>query len=159
MPLVGPFATQGEALAACGKSGSTSKSGSSSRSTSSRSTSTSGSPALGGVVSCCGRALNATVFATAAAWTGTLVMTWDGTYWKGSKALPCGETLWLRMGTACALEFSCNGSGWNACTNLGGVTTCNPLFSSTGWTANMDNFGAGCVVGLCGTITGITIGE
>ena len=111
----------------------------------------------GGTVSCCGRPLAATLYASLSGGEGTLTMTWDGTQWAGSKVLTCGETLHLRYSTACQLAYSCNGSSYQAASG-GSAPVCGPPFSHGVFTCDMDNGLVGCVAGSCGSIS-VTVSE
>lgn len=110
---------------------------------------------------CSGRTLNSVLYATLTTY-GTIPLTWTGTYWQGSSALSCGETLYLRYSTACLLEFSCNGISWASGSTVGVSYSCTGnVFLATGnWTVNMDNFVVGCTPGGCpSTVNVVSVGE
>ena len=130
----GPHATEAACLAACSGAG------------------------AGGALSCCSREGNATMTATLSGGEGTMTLTWDGSsYWQGSKALTCGETLHLRYSTACQLAYSCNGSSYQAASG-GSAPVCGPPLSHGVFTCDMNNGLVGCVAGSCGSIT-VTVTE
>lgn len=110
---------------------------------------------------CSGRTLNSVLYATLTTY-GTIPLTWTGTYWQGSSALSCGETLYLRYSTACLLEFSCNGISWASGSTVGVSYSCTGnVFLATGnWAINMDNFVVGCTPGGCpSTVNVVSVGE
>jgi hypothetical protein len=141
----GPYTTYADALAACDAD--------------------SGGPGepSGGTVTCCGpRQLNSTLYASLDGGFGTVTLTWDGsTYWAGSKALSCGETLYLRFDESCQLTYSCNGTTFTATTVLGMTSDCGPPFVYDGGTAacDMDAGGIGCSAGSCGTVNVTEVSE
>lgn len=123
-------------------------------------------PAAGGTagpVTCCEPPLNtsSTMRATITG-NGTADLTWDGsTYWTGSKALSCGETLHLRYSESCTLEYSCNGTNWQPAASSLGFPDCTPssYVDSRTHTLDMDDTNAGCAAGSCGTVTVTEIAE
>lgn len=140
----GPYTSYADALAACDDD--------------------SGGPGEpgGGDASCCAdQTLNSRLFASLDGGHGTATLEWDGSRWAGSKALSCGETLYLRYGTTCGLSFSCDGVTF---VPTGGgfppAIDCGPPFSDTsGYTCDMNDGGAGCAGGLCGTVTVTEVAE
>lgn len=109
-------------------------------------------PPPGGTLSCCSPEDYYTLRATLDGGHGTMDLTWDGsTYWQGSKALGCGETLHLRYNTGCLIEYSCNGTNWLSVTPLPSIT-CTPFTDATTYACDMNAGGAGCAGGSCGTV-------
>jgi hypothetical protein len=100
--------------------------------------------------------LNATLRVTVSG-EGVFNIGWDGsTYWQGSALLSCGETLYLRMGTDCLVDFSCTGAvgEWAPAAAAIGSPTCSPTFISVQWTIDMDDTGTpNCITGKCGSLT------
>lgn len=107
----------------------------------------------GGVPDCCPETI-ITLTATLSGGYGTMALNWDGaTYWIGSKALSCGETLHLRYAKACgALAYCCDGVNWLPCPASLGSVLCSPLTDSRVYICNMDDTLGGCVAGSCGSI-------
>ncbi len=107
----------------------------------------------GGTATCCGRKLASTLPVSVAG-NGVFNITWDGsTYWQGSALLACGETLELRMGLDCLVDYRCPGGTWVPAAAAIGSPTCSPKFISVRWTVNMDDTGTpGCVSGKCGSL-------
>lgn len=110
----------------------------------------------GGTVTCCGpQQVNSVITATLSGGYGSIRLTWDGsTYWAGSKALSCGETLYLRFAEDCSMTYSCNGTTYAATVAIGMTSDCGPPFVLSGGTitCNMDAGGVGCSAGSCGSI-------
>jgi hypothetical protein len=114
----------------------------------------------GGTASCCSRQLNTRLIASLSGGNGSMTLTWDGTYWSGQKTLSCGETLYLRYSTTCVVTFSCNGTNYQPATVPPGSVSCGPPFvDSQTWTCNMDDAGAGCVAGSCGSVDVTEVAE
>lgn len=111
----------------------------------------------------CDRTLSDTLIATLDGGHGTIPLGWTGTYWQGFKTLGCGEDLHLRYNPAtCTFQYSCNGTDWQNPSIVGPSITCGPpTFTQTFVTAtcNMDNLGAGCVFGSCGSVGVLSISE
>lgn len=109
----------------------------------------------GGTAVCCGRDLAATLYASLSGGEGSMTLTWDAgnSRWAGSKALSCGETLYLRFSTCGVMTFSCNGTLFAPCARDFTPIACGPPYSDGVFTCNMDDAGAGCVAGSCGSIT------
>jgi len=112
-------------------------------------------PVAGGTASCCSRALNEYLLASLSGGEGTLLLTWDAgnTRWAGSKALSCGETLYLRYSTGCGLTYSCDNVTYAPATRDLTPVSCGPPASDGVYTLDMDDVGAGCAAGSCGSIT------
>jgi hypothetical protein len=114
----------------------------------------------GGTASCCGRALSSTLYATLDGGNGTITLNWDGTYWSGSKALTCGETLYLRYSTGCGLDYSCNGTVYAPVPAVNPTIDCGPPFTHKAtFACDMNSVALGCVAGSCGTVNVTEIGE
>lgn len=80
-------------------------------------------------------------------------MDWNGSYFIGSASLTCGQTIHVRMGANCAVEYSCNGTDWFPPSYVESVTSCEP-FSITNGFFSMTTPAAGCPVdGACGTLS------
>ena len=83
----------------------------------------------GGTATCCGRPLSDTLYAALSGGQGTITLTWDGTHWVGSAALPCGVTLGVRMATSCGVEAEADGGGWAPVPMDGETLVCGPPFA------------------------------
>lgn len=112
-------------------------------------------PAGEGEFGCCPGESAATLTATISGGHGTMTMTWDGSaYWTGSKALSCGETLWLQYTKTCGgMNYSCDGVAWLPCPTSIGTPTCTPFADPRTYTCDMDDTLGGCVAGSCGSLT------
>ena len=112
-------------------------------------------PAGEGEFGCCTGESAATLTATISGGHGTMTLTWDGSaYWTGSKALGCGETLYLRyLASACAPDYSCDGATWLPCSASIGSATCAPFADPRTYTCDMNDTLGGCVAGSCGSIS------
>lgn len=131
----GPFDTEAEAEAACNP---------------------------GRVSATCSDVLPTSLTASLTGGEGTLTLTWSeaNSRYEGSKALSCGETLYLRFDptnddNVDGLLFSCDDT--NYVNGLPGATGCDPYSFSA--TINLDGSeGGGCGGGACGSFT-VTVTE
>ena len=124
----------------------------------------SGSGNGGNFAPCLNRNLNSTLYATLGGGNGTMVLTYNGTGWTGSKLLACGVTLRLNFTASLSptcffLAWGCNGSGTDNPGGMGvGSITVGPPFASVTYTIDMNSGIGGCVFPGCGSIT-VVVGE
>lgn len=116
----------------------------------------------GGTATCCGRTLNATLRVTVYG-EGVFNITWNAgtSRWEGSAALPCGESLYVRQGTDCIVEYSCDGVSYAPAAAAIGSPVCTPTYTSVRWTINMDNTSSppNCITGKCGNPLDLVVQE
>ena len=111
-----------------------------------------------GGAGCCARVFNATMYASIPG-NPTATLTWNGTHNVGSKALTCGETLFLRFDPAtCGLEYSCDNITWLPSVADLITQVCLPTFSMNFTSVDLNTGTAGCNTAGCGTLT-ITVTE
>ena len=108
----------------------------------------SGSVPMGGTVTCCDPDLQlaATIYLPLSGGNGTLTLVWDGsTYWQSAAVvLPCGETVEVRFGEGCVIEFRVNAGVWTPGTVDLFSLVCAPFSLGVSLT----------IGGGCGTLTG-----
>jgi hypothetical protein len=104
--------------------------------------------------------LNATLTLTFDGGHGSTTLTWDGTtYWFGSKAFGCGDTVSFRFNTACSLEYICGdvGGTWTVapCAAIeGSCFLCGPPFSTTPYTFSLSaERGCTCEIDVTGVLS------
>lgn len=121
------------------------------------SSSATGGGGIGGDLICCPGEYPYILTATLDGGHGTVALTWDGVYWSGSKALSCGETLYLRYLTSCDLTYSCDGVLFNPAAPSIGFITCVPFLDSRNFVCDMDDPNAGCGEGSCGVVNVVEV--
>ncbi len=83
---------------------------------------------MGGLVECCERELTAVLNLTLSGGGGTVVLTWNGTYWEGSTTVSA-QTVIFRFFVNCALSSHCAITPGSVGNPTPGTLDCGPPFS------------------------------